>query len=216
MDGYEIFPYGLLLALAEPLPETALQPAVIGNQTDNIAGNWAAWVFDQLLGSGLPGLPEYAHLYPQNVTHVPGLSYPYAPITTGGTAISGGYHQLFQMTNSPTCNIVGTGGSQPCVSVIIQHPGENNCPAGGVFHFYPSNDVAATITQYNWPQGSHAVIAGGDNSASSAAAFWDVMGTLNKLNIPFQIVNSSSIYLAPDGNWYMQHSMIGYDAMNGR
>jgi hypothetical protein len=190
-------------------PEMTLQSAVIGTQQVNHS-NWGVWAFNFIVGEGLLGLPAYAHAYPHKITQVPALPYPYFPIAPGGTAIPGGHHQLFQMTTSPSCNIVGTEGSQPCVSVIIQYPGANGCPAGGVFHFYPADSVHPTITQYNWPQGSHAVIAGGNNEGGSAGVFTDAMGTLSKLNIPFKIVNSSGIFLAPNGKWYIAPSRPGY------
>jgi hypothetical protein len=63
--------------------------------------------------------------------------------------------------------------------------------------------VTATLLKYHWRPGSHALIAGGDDTHASQGLFGDVLATIDgRLRMPFGVANSAHILVGPDGRWH--------------
>jgi hypothetical protein len=113
--------------------------------------------------------------------------------------VGAGTGQFFPSPLPPN-TYAGTGGCQGSIGVII------TSPAGtAVFHFGAVNsDVAATIGQFRWPPGSHAVICGISNDPGSRNTARNVINALSSAGIRIDgISDSSNIWIGPDGKWYV-------------
>ena len=94
----------------------------------------------------------------------------------------------------------GVDGAGPCIGVVVV------CPSQVVaFHFdQGKDDAGATLSQYTWPKGSHAVICGGDNSPVSNDQLIEVINSLANNGIKLDgIVNMKGCYYGPGGKWYV-------------
>ncbi|GEM_PF-2594638 len=170
-----------------PFPAAgAAQPGPI----NNVPGEnwtWAGLIFDPHTK------PEIVAHYPFDQAIAP-TSVP-RPTTIG---VPGGQHQFFPATLAPG-TLVGTGGCETCIAVIIHTPGHGTA----VFHFTTGNNVAATLGQYTWPSGSHAMIAGGNNHPQSNQLMLNGVSALGSQGIHLDGVSgASSAYFGADGNWH--------------
>lgn len=126
--------------------------------------------------------------------------------TGSGTNVLAGQHQFFPPGLGQP--FVGTGGCAGCVGVIIQVPGHGTA----VFHFNTGNNVLATLSQYTWPAGSHAVVFGGNNQPASNVLMQNVISALRPRGITLDgVLNSSNCYLGANGDLHTGLNQGGID-----
>jgi RHS repeat-associated protein len=152
-----------------------------------------------------PSPQDFIEQYPNQHFHpgvVPGEYLPIGGPGSVGTSVGGSHHSLFTLQPGHNQNIVGSGGAETCIILIIRCKCGKDTILGGVFHFSSGDDALATILKYKWPKsGCDAFIAAGKNPDSGV--FVDVLEAVDgRLHMPVNVTNSSNLYMDPSGNIY--------------
>jgi len=132
----------------------------------------------------------------KRLSPIPGLGAPAGPPPQTG----GGEHTWYGW---PSDNLIGTGGCNECIGVIIK------CPDGvAVYHFTAGDDAGCSLGIHfggpgiNWQQ-CHAIICGGlDTRISNCLADYVIAAVKASGAKLDGISGASACGVNPDGTWY--------------
>lgn len=117
-----------------------------------------------------------------------------------GTNISAGTHKSVLALDKD--KVFGTGAADPCVIVMMILPDGKGYV---VFHFYASDDIADTLSNYNWPKGTKAVVVGGNDDNVSRWALAETISYLKRNEISTTGVRTATgLWVDSDGKLIAQ------------
>jgi len=136
---------------------------------------------------------------------IPNVANPKTSPLTNTTGPTGGNYKIYGSSSPPVA--VGGGGSATCILLVVKVAATP--PLVAVFHFSLGGNGSGhdapytTLEQFSWPNGSTAIVAGGDNSPQSNTLADEVIGAANWAGLHVVGVSPNSMAgVDQNGNWF--------------